>query len=305
MALPRMSEDRWLLAASYSSIAVALGLILLKYWAWSLTGSASMLGSLIDSLMDLVASTVSMLAVRYSLKPADADHRFGHGKAEPLAALVQSFFILGSALLLMLYSAERLMQTSETPMTHIGIGLAVAVMAIVCTLALVMLQTRVIRMTGSAAIRADRLHYATDLLMNIVVVVSLLCAHLGYGRVDTVMGVLIALLIGSGAVRIGSDALDLLMDKELPDEIVGRIRSLVLSVPGVLGVHDLRTRRSGLRYFIQCHVEMADYTPLREAHAITDEVEACLIAEFPGADVILRQDPHSLVVRATGRVSPR
>lgn len=290
-----------MLVASYTSVGVALLLIALKCWAWLVTGSASMLGSLIDSAVDSVASLVSMLAVRYSLKPADSDHRFGHGKAESLAALAQSVFVLGSALLLMLYSAERLLRVEVEPMANTGIGLAVSVAGIVFTLGLLTLQSHVIRMTGSAAIRADRLHYSTDLLMNTVVIISLFSARLGYGQVDTVMGVLIALLIGSGAVRIGSDALDHLMDKELSDEIVEQIRSAVLAVPGVLGVHDLRTRRSGMRYFIQCHIEMADQTPLLEVHAISDAVEARLIAEFPRADVILRQDPHSLVERGLDR----
>jgi ferrous-iron efflux pump FieF len=294
----RLPGERWLLAASYASVSVALLLIALKCWAWLVSGSASMLGSLIDSVMDSMASLVSMLAVRYSLRPADADHGFGHGKAEPLAALAQSAFIFGSALLLLLYCVERLLRVEEEPMTHTGIALLVCVVAIVCTLGLVALQSHAIRLTGSAAIRADRLHYHADLLMNVVVIVSLLCARLGYGRVDIVMGVLIALLIGSGAVQIGREALNLLMDKALPDEVVARIRSVALSIPGVLGLHDLRTRRSGLRYCIQCHVEIADHTTLLEAHAIADAVEERLEAEFPGADVIIHQDPRPLVAQA-------
>ncbi len=293
----RLPAERWLLAASYASVCVALLLIMLKCWAWLVSGSASMLGSLIDSVVDSMASLVSMVAVRYSLKPADADHRFGHGKAEPLAALTQSAFILGSALLLLLYCVERLLRVQEEPMTHTGIALFVCAVAIVCTLGLVTLQSHAIRLTGSAAIRADRLHYHSDLLMNVAVIVSLLSARAGYGRVDIVMGVLIALLIGSGAVQIGREALDLLMDKALPEDVVARIRATAISIPGVLGVHDLRTRRSGLRYCIQCHVEIADHTTLLEAHAIADAVEVRLEAEFPGSDVIIHQDPRPAGVR--------
>lgn len=297
----RSHGERWLLAASYASVGVALSLIVVKGWAWLASGSASMLGSLIDSVMDSMASLVSMAAVRYSLKPADRDHRFGHGKAEPLAALAQSAFILGSALLLLLYCAERLLRAEHEPMMHTGLGLAVSAVAIACTLGLVALQSHAIRLTGSTAIRADRLHYHSDLLMNVAVIVSLLCARVGYARVDVLMGVLIALLIGTGALKIGREALDLLMDKALPEEIVRRIREIALGSAGVLGVHDLRTRRSGLRYFIQCHIEIADHTPLLAAHAIADAVERRLVAEYPGADVIIHQDPHTLVLRGADR----
>lgn len=300
---PLQHGERWLLAASYASVAVALVLIVLKAAAWFASGSASMLGSLIDSLMDSMASLVSMAAVRYSLKPADDDHRFGHGKAESLAALAQAAFILGSALLLLLYCAERLLHDKHEPMTHTGIGLVVSGVAIVASIGLVIVQSHAIRLTRSTAIRADRLHYQSDLLMNVAVIVSLLSAGMGYGRVDSVIGILIALLIAHGALAIGREAFDLLMDKALPDAVVARIRTIVLDSPGVLGMHDLRTRRSGMRYFIQCHLEIADRTPLVEAHAIVEALEERLETEYPGADVIIRQDPHSLVVYDAGNTA--
>ena len=293
----RPSAERWLLLASYGSVAVALLLIVVKAAAWLYTGSASMLGSLIDSFMDSMASVLSMVAVRYSLKPADEEHRFGHGKAESLAALAQSAFIMGSAALVFLCCLERVLHAEGRVLERTGSGVAVSVCAIVCTLGLLALQTHAIRLTGSTAISADRLHYKSDLLMNAAVIVSLLFAQRGIQQVDVIMGLVIAVIICSGAVQIGREAFGLLMDKALPPEIDQRIRELALSSPGVLGVHDLRTRRSGMRYIIQLHVELEDETSLRLAHGIADAVEMRLREAYPGADVIIHQDPHSAVAQ--------
>jgi ferrous-iron efflux pump FieF len=291
----RRSAESWLLLASYGSVAVALILIVVKAAAWLYTGSASLLGSLIDSFMDSMASLLSMAAVRYSLKPADEEHRFGHGKAESLAALAQSAFIMGSAVLLFLYCVERIVQAEEHVLENTGIGIAVSVCAIVCTLGLLALQTHAIGLTGSTAISADRLHYKSDLLMNGAVIVSLLFAQRGVYLVDVIMGLFIAVVISRGAVHIGWEAFGLLMDKALPPEVDHHIRELALSSPGVLGVHDLRTRRSGMRYIIQLHVELEDETSLLVAHGIADAVETRLREAYPGADVIIHQDPHSAV----------
>jgi len=291
----RSSAERWLLLASYGSVTVALFLILVKAAAWLYTGSASLLGSLIDSFMDSMASLISMAAVRYSLKPADEEHRFGHGKAESLAALAQSAFIMGSAVLLFLYCLERILHGREYVLEHTGIGMAVSVCAIVCTLGLLALQGHAIRLTGSTAIGADRLHYKSDLFMNASVIASMLFAQHGVYQVDAIIGVVIAVTISVGAVQIGREAFGLLMDKALPPAVDQRIRELALSSPGVLGVHDLRTRRSGMRYIIQLHLELDDDTSLLVAHGIADAVEMRLRAAYPGADVIIHQDPHSVV----------
>jgi ferrous-iron efflux pump FieF len=290
----RPSSERWLLAASYCSVGVALTLILMKSVAWLYTGSASLLGSLLDSVMDSFASIVSMLAVRYSLKPADEDHSFGHGKAESLAALAQAGFIMGSAVLLLLYCVQRLLHPGESTLENTGAGVAVAACAIVFTLGLVALQTHVVRITGSTAISADRLHYKSDLFLNASVIVSMVLAQRGFPEVDVFMGVVIALIICRGSVHIGLDAFNMLMDKALPAEVNARIKQVAVSSEGVLGVHDLRTRRSGMRYIIQLHIELADGTSLLDAHRIADEVEARLHGEFPGADVIIHQDPQSI-----------
>ncbi|MBP8924772.1 MAG: cation diffusion facilitator family transporter [Pseudomonadales bacterium] len=286
---------KWLLIASYASVGVAIFLIVLKSAAWIYTGSASLLGSLLDSVMDSMASLVTVLAIHYSLKPADEEHRFGHGKAESLAALVQAGFILGSAGLLLLYCIQKLMRPTGHAVENAGIGLAVTVCAIVLTIGLVLLQSYVVRLTHSTAISADRLHYKSDLLMNLGVIVALVFAQRGFALGDVILGLLIALFISHGALRIGWDAFGMLMDRELPPEVDNAIFELAMAHSGVTGVHGLRTRRSGIRYVIQLHIEMPDDIPLLHAHRIADEVEAALLEKFPGADIIIHQDPHSVI----------
>lgn len=290
-------KRRWLLIASYSSVGVAAFLILIKTSAWLFTGSASLLGSLLDSLMDSIASLVTMFAIRYSLRPADDTHRFGHGKAESLAALAQSGFIIGSGVLLFLYCMERFFHPQAHVVEHTTVGLAVMVCALVCTIGLVFLQSYVIRMTGSAAISADRLHYKSDILMNLSVLVALLFARRGFPEVDLALGVLIALYISFGALQIGRDALGMLMDRELPPEVDRRIYDIAMAHEGVIGVHDLRTRQAGTVYVIQLHIELPDTTSLLAAHRAADDVEVAILREFPGADVIIHQDPLSVVPR--------
>ncbi len=219
---------RWLLAASYASVVVAFLLIAAKLVAWFLTDSASMLGSLLDSVMDSMASLINMVAVRYSIKPADEDHRFGHGKAESLAGLVQSGFILASSILLLLHCAERLAGSGTHTVENPAIGIAVTIFALVSTLALVAVQSHAIRLTGSTAIRADSLHYKSDILLNLSVMAALAGAGWGLPLLDAVFGGGIAFFIAYGAVRIGWEAFDMLMDRELPPEVDREILALAL-----------------------------------------------------------------------------
>ena len=296
MSLPPDQKGlRWLLAASYGSVFVAFLLIAAKLVAWYLTDSASMLGSLLDSVMDSMASLINMLAVRYSIRPADEDHRFGHGKAESLAGLAQSGFILASAILLLVHCAERLTGPAPPALENASIGMAVTVFALCTTLALVAVQSHAIRLTGSTAIRADSLHYKSDIFLNLTVMAALAGASWGFPRIDAVFGAGIAFLIAYGAWRIGWEAFDMLMDRELPPEVDQEILALALAHREVLGVHDLRTRRSGNRYYIQLHLEFADELALLSAHNVADEVEAAIGARFPGADIIIHQDPQGIV----------
>lgn len=279
--------------ATYASVAVASSLILVKLGAWLYTDSISLLSTLIDSLLDAVASLINLFAVRHALVPADREHRFGHGKAEPLAALGQTAFIAGSALFLLFEAGHRLID--PRPVLHSEIGIAVMLVAIAVTFALTRFQAYVVRKTGSVAIKADSLHYVGDILVNGAVIVALLLAsQLGWAIADPLFGLAIAGYIMFNAWQIARGSLDLLMDRELPEAERRRIRDIALANPEVRDLHDLRTRSSGRRSFIQVHIEMDGNLTLYRAHAVADEVEAALRAAFPGAEVMIHQDPHGL-----------
>ncbi len=279
--------------ATYASVAAAATLILVKFVAWLLTGSVSMLSTLVDSVLDMLASLLNLLAVRYALQPADHEHRFGHGKAEALAGLGQSLFIFGSAMWLLYEATKRLM--APVPLHNTSIGIAVMVFAIAVTLGLVAFQRYVVRKTGSVAIGADSLHYKGDVLVNLSVIAALvLASQFGLTYMDGVFGAGIALYILFTAGQIAWGSLHLLMDRELPDEDRERIRKIVLSHPEVQAMHDLRTRSSGLHAFIQLHIEMDGNLPLWQAHDISDAVEAKIREAYPNAEVIIHQDPEGV-----------
>jgi ferrous-iron efflux pump FieF len=283
---------RLLRLATYASVGTAAVLILAKLVAWLMTGSVSVLASLVDSALDVGASLVNLFAVRWSLMPPDAEHRFGHGKAEALAALGQATFIGGSAVFLGLQALDRLF--NPRPIEETGVGLVVIGLAILATLALLTFQRYVIRRTGSTAIRADALHYATDLATNAATIVALLLAGTGWLGADPLFGLAIGAYILYSAARIALDAIDLLMDRELPEEQRRQIETLARAVPGVLGVHGLRTYRSGQAIMIQLHLSLADELPLLAAHQVGVEVETRIRREYPDSDILIHQDPVSL-----------
>jgi ferrous-iron efflux pump FieF len=284
---------RW---ATYASVATALLLIAAKVFAYLVTDSVSLLSTLLDSLLDAAASLLNLVAVRQSLVPADREHRFGHGKAEPLAALGQSAFIAGSAVFLIVQAAGRLI--SPHALEHTEVGIAVMAVSLVVTLALVVFQRAVIRRTGSLAIKADSLHYASDLVVNISVVVALVLASAyGWRRADPIFGIGIALYILYTAWQITHHALDMLMDRELPDAERRRIRAIATANPGVLAVHDLRTRAAGRTIFVQLHLEVDGTLTLLQAHEIADAVEAEIQAAFPDAEIIIHEDPAGIAER--------
>ena len=287
------ANGRLMRLASYVAVSVALVLIAAKLGAWLLTGSVALLSSLIDSVLDAFASIVALVAIRQALIPADKEHRFGHGKAEPIAALGQAAFIVGSALFLSVEAVRRLW--APQPVTQQEIGIAVMVFSILVTLALVAFQAHVIRRTGSLIVSADSLHYKGDLLINLSIIASLvLTGWFDFPLADPVFALGIAAYLLWNAKGIGGEALDMLMDRELPDEERRAILALARAHPGVLGVHDLRTRAAGPIRFIQMHLELDGDTRLAEAHEIADAVEAQIEAAFPGADVIVHQDPHGI-----------
>ena len=287
------SYSRWVTLAGLASTATAAVLILAKLIAWLLTGSSSLLASLTDSLMDISASLINLFALRYSLTPADHDHSFGHGKAESLASLAQAAFITGSALVLVMNGFSRLV--NPEPLKNLDIGIWVTVGSLALTLVLVTFQSLVVQKTQSQAIRADRLHYQSDVLFNIGVLLALGCSWYGWLWADGLFAILLGLFILKGAVQIGYEAVQTLLDRQLPAEERALIEELAVSVAGVHGIHDLRTRQAGPLRFIQLHLELDDALPLVQAHDLADQTEALILAKFPGADVIIHMDPRSLV----------
>ncbi|MBT6104945.1 MAG: cation diffusion facilitator family transporter [Porticoccaceae bacterium] len=281
--------------ATYASISVALILIVAKLIAWGLSDSVSLLATLIDSVLDALASLINLIAVRHALTPADKEHRFGHGKAEALAGLSQSMFIAGSAGFLLLEAGRRLI--SPIAVESVGVSMLVMVFSIIATLLLLSFQAHVIRKTNSTAIRADALHYRSDLLVNASVILALWLSVKGWAGFDALFACAIAIYILYSAWEIITVSYDHLMDRELPDEQREEIERLVLQHKSARGLHDLRSRHSGTVTFIQLHLELDDDLSLLEAHKISDEVELCLLEAFPGSEIIIHIDPQSAVGR--------
>ncbi|WP_417549465.1 cation diffusion facilitator family transporter [Methylophaga sp.] len=276
--------------ASYASVLTAFVLIAAKLIAWYLSDSISILASLIDSSLDLLASLVNLLAIHHALQPADKEHRFGHGKAEAIAAVGQSMFIAGSAIMLLFQASGRLV--NPQPLTAgIELGVAVMLFSMLATIGLLLLQRFVIKKTKSSAIRADSLHYQSDLLVNFSVIIALLLTQFGLIWFDPLMAVLIAFYVLFSAWKILRDAIDLLMDHEITDAERQQIMQLVLNHPQVKGMHDLRTRRSGVTVFIQLHLELDPEMSLQQAHEVSDKVSQDVRALFDDVEIIIHQDP--------------
>jgi ferrous-iron efflux pump FieF len=284
--------------AAMASIAMAVILIVLKSWAAYETDSTAMLGSLADSGLDLVASLVVLLGVRIAAQPADWDHRFGHGKAEALASLVQIILITISAIFIGFRAVQRLLAGAETADAELGIG--VSLVAMVLTAALITYQRYVVRRTGSLAIGTDRLHYSSDLLLNGSVIVALgLDQYAHLVGADAIFGLLIALWLLWGAWSASSHALNQLMDREWPDELRERFLAAAKEYPELSGLHDFRTRSSGTHYFAQFHVWVpADWT-VQQAHDRLDAVEEALQERFPGTEILIHVDPEGQTDRET------
>lgn len=279
--------------AAAASVSVATLLLATKLAAWLVTGSVAILSSLIDSLLDVAASAINLVAVRHALVPADAEHRFGHGKAEAIAGLMQATIVAASALFLVYQAVQRLIVPQN--LQHTGIGIAVMLGAIVLTAALIFYQSRVVRRTGSLAIAADSVHFRSDLLTNLGVIAALVLSTMfDLPRADAIIALMIAAYVGLSAWKIWLRSIDNIMDRELPDDERGRIRDIVLAHPEAMGIHDLRTRSSGSNSFIQFHVEVATSCSLVEAHRISDEIEDAVSTAFPDAEVIIHADPYGI-----------
>ena len=284
---------RLLRLATRASVAVASLLIVTKAIAWWLSGSVSMLAGLTDSLLDGVTSFLNLLAVHYALRPADDDHRYGHGKAESLAGMAQALFIAVSAVLIAFQAIERLKHPEPIGAPWIGIG--VIVFSLVMTVALLVLQHRVVKATGSNAVRADSLHYRSDLLLNGSILVALVLASFGWPQLDAWFGLGIAGYILWSAIQIARQSFSVLMDEELPADVSQNMLELACSVPGVLGAHDLRTRISGIIWYVQLHLELPGELTLSVAHDLSDRAAEAIERRYPQAEVLVHADPQEVV----------
>lgn len=279
--------------AAFAATLTALILVLLKLYAWFATDASAMLASATDSILDLFASIMNVIILRFALAPADKEHKFGHGKAESLAGLVQAAFVLGSALLLMFNGLDRIINPQQVVRTEVGIG--VSVIAIVMTLLLVILQKYVINRTKSVAISADALHYQSDLILNLGVLAALFLSQGYWLQADGVFTVAVGIFLLVGAGKIIWLSVHHLMDHELSDEDRNTIKQIVLTHEGVYGLHELRTRQAGADRFIQFHLELDDKLSLLEAHSIGEAIEIEIIQALAPCEVFIHHDPHSVV----------
>ncbi|HEX4118760.1 MAG TPA: cation diffusion facilitator family transporter [Rhizomicrobium sp.] len=286
-------QGRYMRRAAKASVSVSLFLVAIKIFAYFASHSVAMLASLADSALDLFTAGLNLFAIHEALAPADKEHRFGHGKAEPLAGLAQGAFITASAMFLVIQAVQRLL--NPQPIDHGLEALLVMLVSIAMAIGLILYERSVIKRTGSLAVSADQTHYIGDLVTNIGVVIAiLLVTVLGWQSADPIIALLVAAVLVGSAWLVFRKCLDQLMDHELPDSDREKIIAIVRSHPQVKSLHDLKTRAAGLYTFIQCHIELDPDMPLAEAHAVSDEVEHALCAAFDKAEVIIHQDPAGL-----------
>lgn len=279
------------ISAGLASVAVALTLVLLKLWALGATSSLSVAASLADSALDLMMSIGGLTAILYAARPADEDHAFGHSSVEDLAALAQSVFILISGGVIGFSAVNRLLAYQPPELAAEGRGIAIMVVSIAITFALVLWQRRVARRTGSKVVAADSLHYMSDLIPGIGAILSLWAsAKFGIGQVDSIVALGAAVLLVIGALRIGKGAWDALMDRRADPALIEAIGALARDWPGVRGFHDLKTRMAGHRVFVNIHIELDGEQSLREAHAIGAGLRRKIIETYPQCDVIVHKD---------------
>ena len=270
--------------ATSLSVCVAVVLAVLKLSVWWLSGSVSVLASFMDSLLDIAASLISLFAVRIALKPADADHHFGHTKAEQLAALAQASFVAGSALYLIFYAADNL--RSGGTLCHPDFAVFSMLFSVLITLGLVIFQYYVVARTNSTAIKADAMHYKMDILVNTGVLVALILSKYGWYQIDSITSIIIAFIMLLSIRRLGWDAIQTLMDQALPEDELKEIRQIILADNGVIGMDGLKTRKLGHQRIIQFHISVDETLSLKEACEISRRVEERIFSCFYSADII-------------------
>ena len=282
--------------AAIASLSVSVFLVAIKCIAYFASDSVSVLASLADSALDLFTALLNLIAIKSALTPAAAEHRFRHGKAEPLAGLAQGACIAGSATFLTVQSITRLIDPG--PVTEEKMALIIMCVSIVLAIALVLYQRRVVAQTGSIAIGADKVHYLGDIATNAGVIVALVLVwRFGWQMADPIIALFVAGVLLWSSWGVFRQSYDQLMDRELPDEERAKIKAIVMRHPEVRSLHDLRTRASGLNTFIQFHIELDPECSLVRAHRVSDEVEGEVCAAFPHAEVIIHQDPEGAEVQ--------
>ena len=284
---------QWVRLAAILSTSTALVLVLIKLYAWLVTDSTAILASTTDSILDLFASLMNIVILRFALAPADKDHTFGHGKAESLAGLVQAAFVLGSAILLIFSGVSRVLKPQVIVQSEVAIW--VTIISILLTISLVIFQRYVIKRTGSLIISSDALHYQSDLLLNFGVLAAIILSQSIWLQADGVFTIIIALYLVIGAASIILQSVKQLMDTELSDEELSKIQTVVMSHEKAMGIHDLRTRQAGAQRFIQFHLELEDELSLLEAHEIGETIEQEICRVLDPCEVFIHHDPTSTV----------
>lgn len=280
---------RLVVMASLSSIMMALLLVIAKMLVWFFSNSITILASMTDSMMDLVTSVINYIAVRFAIKPPDEDHNYGHAKIEALAGLAQCAFISASAIFLLVSSINRYFNPVQ--LMNIDLGIYVTVLSLILTLFVVVFQTYVIKKTDSQIIAADRLHCQSDLYSNLAIIVSLLICSTGYEIADVIFALLITVYIAHGVYGIGVRSLNVLLDKKISNHLINDITSIMLATPGVLGLHEMRTRRVGNYIYIQVHMCIDRNISLEEAHAIASTAQKAVLCKYSQADILIHMDP--------------
>lgn len=272
------------------SVAVATTLVLIKAFAYGASGSVSIMASLTDSALDLVASLTTFFAVRWAAAAPDAEHRYGHGKAESLAALVQSGLVAASAVFIGLEAVRRIFKPVEVTGGHWAIG--VVIVSIILTSWLIWQQSRALKASGSVAVEGDRAHYSADLAANVVVLIGVVSgSFLKAPGLDAAAGLVVAVWLGWGAVGLARTAANHLLDAAAPDEDRNAVVAAVLADPRLTNVHQLRTRVAGSTLMVQMHVDLDPKLTLVEAHDLVVAAEKRVLAKYPSADIIIHADP--------------
>ena len=283
----------WVRFAAIASTSVALLLVIIKLYAWLVTDSSAMLASTTDSMLDLFASLMNVVILKFALAPADEEHKFGHGKAESLAGLIQAAFVLGSASLLLFHGVDRII--TPQPIVQSQVGIWITILAIVLTLVLVVFQRFVIKKTGSVVISADALHYQSDLFLNLGVLAAIILSQGYWLQADGVFTIGVGVFLLLGASKIIWMSVHQLMDHELTEGELDKIKQIVHAHEGALGLHELRTRQAGQNRFIQFHLELDDGLSLLAAHSIGEAIEAEIIQALAPCEVLIHHDPSSAV----------